>query len=182
MHDTKLEMLYAYLRAGWALVPLHDVGGVLGGACSCRAGATCKSAGKHPRAERWQTDGQLVREHDTLAAVHAARPLGNWGVATGAASGLWVLDYDPAHADDDAHRFVARLASDGYPPNVMTGGGGFHWYWAWDDGAEIRNLQGSRRLPPGLDVRGTGGQVVAPPSVSAKGAYRWLHAPAGVTL
>jgi hypothetical protein len=176
MEDSKLDLLRAYLGRGWALVPLHDVGGVPGGVCTCRLGAACESAGKHPTAKGWQEPAQLVRDAATLQSVHAMHPRSNWGVATGAPSRLWVLDYDPAHADAATQGLVARLVGDGFMPHAATGGGGTHWFFGLPDGAEVRNAQRSRRLPAGLDVRGTGGQVVVAPSVSAKGAYRWLVA------
>lgn len=168
MQDSKLGALLGYLARGWALVPLHDVSA---GACSCREGPACKSAGKHPRYRAWQEAGQLVRDGGTLAALHGAHPGWNWGVATGTGSRLWVLDYDPAHADAASRALVERLYLAGLLPHVRTGGGGEHWYFALSEGMVVRNFQASKRLGAGLDARGEGGQVVAPPSVSGKGAY-----------
>lgn len=181
MQDTKQALLSLYISLGWALVPLHDVGGVVGGACSCQNGAACESAGKHPRARAWQQPAQLVRDDARLYAVHSALPLANWGVATGPVSGIWTLDYDPAHAEESARMLVNRLTMGGHDAHVRTGSGGFHWHFALPAGVEIANVQGgmgrSPRLPRGLDVRGVGGQVVLPPSVSARGGYGWLADP-----
>src|SRR5262249_44674392 len=46
--------------------------------------------------------------------------------------------------------------------------GGTHYYWRMPD-FELTNSRG--RLPLGLDVRANGGQVVAPPSRTLRGAY-----------
>jgi hypothetical protein len=86
-------------------------------------------------------------------------------LATGA--GLLVLDVDPRHGGDDS---VADLPP--LPPTreAATGGGGRHLYYR--AGVKIRCSAG--RLGPGLDVRGEGGYVVAPPSVHPSGQlYRW---------
>lgn len=153
-----------YLSRGWALVPLHYV--LTDGRCSCRD-AGCRSAGKHPIHGQWHVHVQRSAGHWTGVTVQAR----NVGVATGAPSGFWVLDYDPAcpGRGRDADDVVDRLQREGLYPQVATGGGGEHWRFALPTDFEVTNRRGT--LPAGLDVRGTGGQVVAPPSVSAKGAY-----------
>ena len=70
------------------------------------------------------------------------------GIATGAASGVWVLDVD----DWDA--LVALESEHGpLPPTytVVTGSGGIHHYFAMPAGQTITN---ANRLPKGIDVRG----------------------------
>jgi hypothetical protein len=54
---------------------------------------------------------------------------------------------------------------------ASTPSGGGHLYFRPPPGVEIRNSAG--KLGPGLDVRGVGGYVVAPPSVIDGKAYRW---------
>ena len=73
---------------------------------------------------------------------------------------------------------------------IATGGGGVHLYFRypspqelWAAGVytrEVRNSQGL--LGDGLDVRGEGGYVVAPPSSTTR-AYRWIDRsrPAGAS-
>lgn len=95
-------------------------------------------------------------------------------IVTGKASGLWVLDVDVADGKRGAATLKALLAERGrekMPPTytVRTPSGGMHFYFKHPtDGSTIRNDAGSK-LGPGLDVRGEGGQVVAPPTPG----YSW---------
>jgi hypothetical protein len=52
--------------------------------------------------------------------------------------------------------------------------GSRHHYWVYPPGWVIRN-NNSTRLGPGIDIRGEGGMVVAPPSQRADGVYRWCN-------
>lgn len=121
------------------------------------------------------------------AATCELEVIGNWwgglyrgygiGIATGQQSGVWVLDIDPAHGGDDA--LAALEAEHGKLPDtatVETGGGGRHYFWLNPQGLEVRTRRDV--LAVGIDVRGDGGQVVAPPSTHASGrTYTWLRAP-----
>jgi len=100
-------------------------------------------------------------------------PEANIGITTGARSGIVVLDVDPQHDGDQSLAvLVAKCGELPTTPTVLTGGGGRHIYFRALEDAEIRNSAGA--LGPGLDVRGEGGYVIAPPSVHASGqSYRW---------
>jgi hypothetical protein len=98
-------------------------------------------------------------------------PDANIGIVTGAVSGLVVLDIDPQH---DGEESLARLEREHGPLPVtveaLTGGGGRHLYFAHPGGL-VRNKAG---LAPGIDLRGDGGYVVAPPSMHPSGRrYAW---------
>ena len=55
---------------------------------------------------------------------------------------------------------------------MITGGGGEHYYYRAPKGAAIRNNVG--KLGEGLDLRGVGGYVIAPPSLHISGhPYVW---------
>lgn len=155
------------LRArGWQPVRLHGLRP--DGGCTCRLGTACKVAGKHPTDKDWQsasmpTDGKIA------AAWSGWRACSNVGALTGKPSGLFVLDVDPEHGGHDT--LAALVAEHGPLPTtytVRTGSGGLHHHFALPE-FPVGNSAG--RLGVGLDVRGNRGQVVAPPSVSAKGAY-----------
>lgn len=111
------------------------------------------------------------------------------GVATGR-NGLFVIDFDPGTDEKSGKVYTLEgLKADleamiGCPLpaslSVRTAGkGGVHVYFRQpDEGADIRNRN---NLPDRIDVRGTGGYVIAPPSVNAEGReYRWLHGDADV--
>jgi hypothetical protein len=102
-------------------------------------------------------------------------PQANIAIATGARAGLVALDVDPRHGGD---RSLARLidthGSLPDTPCVWTGGGGLHYYFA-HPGTKVSNSAG--KVAVGIDVRGDGGYVVAPPSVHVSGGvYEWAVA------
>lgn len=114
-----------------------------------------------------------VTEPAAVTAMFADHPDANVGIRTGVASKIIVLDVDPRHdGDKSLARFEATRGP--LPPTVecLTGGGGRHLYFLYPD-ERIGNRTSVR---PGLDVRGEGGYVVAPPSVHASGnAYAWAQ-------
>lgn len=164
----------AYRSQGWIPLPLNWVRP--DGACSCQRGAECGNPGKHPRV-RWK-DMTGPGDENTVATWYRWWPRAGVGIKTGAGSGIIVLDVDPRHGGDAA--LLALEEERGpLPPTLraLTGGGGEHIYFA-HPGGEIRNDAGSK-LGPGLDVRGDGGQVAAPPTFHASGRrYTWANWPA----
>lgn len=140
---------------------------------------------KYPGRDDWQQVG--TTNPDTIRSWWAGqwRPDFNdnpdeYGVCivTGVGSGpngIFVVDIDPKDHGDE---FWADLEHEhGAAPDTMeclTGGGGRHLYFNMPDGVVIRNDQ-SGRVAPGVDIRGEGGQVVAPPTVHPKtgNRYEW---------
>ena len=91
----------------------------------------------------------------------------NIGIACGSASGIWVLDVDGEEGEHTLRRLEAQHGA--LPPTVESiTGGGRHLFWRWPTGVEIRNSQ-VRADIPGLDIRGDGGYVLAPPSIHPSG-------------
>jgi hypothetical protein len=176
-HDSRIGQLSAYLSRGWALVPLHEVSA---GACSCRDGAECRSAGKHPRAAEWQRPENLVRDGAGLTAALHRWPSCNWGLATGLISGCWALDFDPRHVTDPVA--VGAVLAECYATAAWIQGtpsGGVHFVFALPEDFVPNN--GAGQLPAGFDVRGArrgeygGGQIAVAPSVTAVGRYEVLR-------
>jgi len=104
-------------------------------------------------------------------------PDANVGIVTGRISGLVVVDVDTRHGGP-ASVAEAEAAHGPLPPTVeaATGGGGRHLYYA-HPAATVANRVAIR---PGIDVRGDGGCVVAPPSLHPSGhRYAWIagHGP-----
>src|SRR5262249_5210065 len=94
-------------------------------------------------------------------------PDANVGLVTGSASRLLVLDVD----GDQGRASLATLEQEhGRLPEgvrVHTPRGGQHLYFKCPQ-TRVGNSAG--KLGPGLDVRGEGGYVVAPPSTNGTGA------------
>jgi len=119
-----------------------------------------------------------------IAAWWDGTYLYNVGLATG--GGVVVLDVDINHsAGKYGDETLAELeAQHGPLPETwmcLTGGGGVHYYFACDDPA----LTVGTGFAPGLDYRGAGGYVVAPPSLHDSGReYEWeaAHTPANTAL
>ncbi|MCR9272545.1 MULTISPECIES: bifunctional DNA primase/polymerase [Mameliella] len=165
---TMMLKALEYAQRGWAVFPVH---GIVDGRCTCGSD-DCKSPGKHPvfpgGFKNATTDGETIR--DWWSQV----PDANVAIATGEASGIFVLDVDIG-ADKSGERSLAELEERiGRLPAeavVRTGSGGLHFYFAMPS-APIRSS--ASRLGLNLDVRGTGGYVVAPPSKHISGNnYTW---------
>lgn len=102
-------------------------------------------------------------------------PDANIGIPTGRLSAFFVLDID---ADKGGFESLKALeARYGVLPPTMesiTGGGGRHKFFHFPRNMDIRNSV--QMLGPGLDIRGNGGYVVAPPSIHSSGRqYQWLE-------
>lgn len=163
---SAVDAAHQYVRSGWAVIALHWMRAP--GVCSC--GSACgASAGKHPIGRRWQH--RVLTSGADVQAVWDELPDANVGIVTGPPSGYFVLDVDPRH---DGFERLAELTDVRGPlprtRTVRTGSGGLHYAFLLPAGARITNSRG--RLPVGLDIRGDGGFVVAPPSVSGFGPYR----------
>jgi P4 family phage/plasmid primase-like protien len=165
--DRAADLLAAaldYAGRGWHVIPLHnptDAG------CSC-GGFRCK-VGKHPRTQHGVTDA--TRDEAAIRAWWSTWPLANIGIATGIASGLVVLDVDARNGGTESFaRLVQEYGEIGRTRLVFTSGGGFHVYLAHPRDREIACRVG---LPgyPGLDVKGDGGYVIAPPSLHVSGTF-----------
>jgi hypothetical protein len=153
-------------RRGWAVLPCHHPTPT---GCSCRQ-PDCASPAKHPRTHRGVHDA--TTDPDLIDRWWRRWPQANLAIRTGAASGLVVIDIDPDRGGLDTIRRLASQAP--IPPGrrARTGSGGWHLYFA-HPGPPVRNTAGTA-LGAGVDVRGDGGYVIAPPSRHATGTtYTW---------
>jgi hypothetical protein len=152
----------------WSVRPLDS-----GLVCACPKADKCGSPGKHPMVPHGVTQATLDVEQ--VSYWWRLRPDANIGLAT---STIAVIDIDPRHGGAGA---LAELEMKHckLPPTWRgsTGGGGEHIYFrAPLRRAPVRNSVS--KLGPGLDVRGLGGYVLAPPSRHISGQhYRWVSGP-----
>lgn len=132
---------------------------------------------KVPTLKQWQihatTEGDTLRKW--FGGIYSNAGI---GVATGQQSGTWVLDVDPAHGGKESLKsLVATHGALPRGPKVDTPTGGFHLYFLNPQGMHVattKNIGTLNGHASGLDVRGDGGQVLAPPSIHPNGKpYQW---------
>ncbi|MEW5765889.1 MAG: bifunctional DNA primase/polymerase [Acidobacteriota bacterium] len=155
-----------YGQRGYPVFPLHTPEG---GGCSCRR-PDCEAVGKHPRIVQWPDNA--TTSEGTIRSWWRRWPEANIGLVTGETSGLVVLDVDPRHGGDAALEALQREFGE-LPPTLraQTGGGGLHLFFR-HPGVRVPNSAGA--MGSGLDIRGDGGYIVAPPSRHASGGrYAW---------
>lgn len=139
-----IDVARKYIKAGFSVIPLN---------------------GKIPSIE-W-------KEYQTRYATE--EELGKWfgdgkaniGIVTGKISGITVVDIDAKSGGletlKDLHLPITW--------SVKTGGGGWHYYYAYDPKASQ-----TQAIYQGIDIRNDGGQVVAPPSIHKSGLrYEWTY-------
>ena len=101
------------------------------------------------------------------------------GIMTGPESGIFVVEIDTVdgHAVDGAASLAALEKQHGKLPLTLMGcspSGSIHRYFTYPKTTIIRNSDG--KIGPGIDVRGDGGMVLAPPTLRpGKGNYKWLN-------
>jgi hypothetical protein len=158
------------------IVPLHGIN--RDGTCSCGTKCHPKHVGKHPRLKAWQH--KATTDPNTIQDWCKKWPGSNIGIATG--KGLIVLDVDvDAGGCESLQELEHKHGELPRTPLVRTGSGGWHYYFRVPDGLHVNNSGG--KIAPGLDVRGDGGQVVAPPSKHYSGQrYDWMRHPSVVDL
>jgi putative DNA primase/helicase len=130
----------------------------------------CSPGGKTPVTDHGFKDA--TKDPERIRRLWATRRNANVGIATGAVSGIIVLDVDPRHGGCEALALLeeehGRLLE---VPTVLTGGGGTQLYFR-HPGISVRNSAGL--IGPGLDVRADGGYVIGPPSTHPNGCrYYW---------
>ncbi len=152
-----LTAALAYLAHGWSVIPVE-------------------ARGKRPVIP-WLEFQQRCANENEVRQWFDARKNANVAIVTGVISGLVVLDIDVAHHGDKSLSELER--EHGALPltvEAKTGSGGRHFYFLHPGGL-VRNRAG---LMQGIDLRGDGGCVVAPPSTHRAGKrYIWRkgHAP-----
>jgi Bifunctional DNA primase/polymerase, N-terminal len=140
-----------YARAGWPVFP------VAADKPDCQRGEDCRC--KAPLTPHGLKDAET--DPRTVTRFWARHPDANVAIATGA-PGPTVLDVDVAHGKP-GNRSLNEAIRAGLVPSPMaairTPSGGSHLYYQGD-------AQGNGSMPKkGLDLRGKGGYVVAPPSL-----------------
>lgn len=152
----------AHAHRGLKVIPLHSP--TRDGSCSCGR-EECPSTGKHPRISDWVN--KATTDEETIRSWWKLWPDASVGIATG--DGLVVLDVDGEAGERSLEALRAESTWPSMVPEVKTGRGRQFYF---STNTPIGNSV--QKLGPGLDVRGVGGYVVAPPSRHVSGVvYSW---------
>lgn len=154
--STIVDAAKGFAKLGFRVIPLHTPN--LAGGCSCD-NEDCSSPGKHPRI-KWLADAS--DEEKSIEHWWSIWPSANLAIVAG--NGIFVVDIDGA----DGEKGLSDLQAKHGPlprTRVHITGSGRHLFFRSEK--EIGNSVGS--IAPGVDIRGEGGYVVAPPSLHASG-------------
>jgi hypothetical protein len=134
-----------------------------------------KSA-KYSGGRRWgATNNPRIIERD-----FRRWPRANLGIPTGLENGFWVLEADTkkGHAVDGIAELRKLERKYGRLPKTLMAispSGSLHYYFRWPKRGLVV-VNSASKVAPGVDVRGEGGMVLAPPSVKkGVGVYKWLN-------
>jgi putative DNA primase/helicase len=167
-----IDAALAYAKLHWRVFP---VWGITDGKCDCGGLPKCKP-GKHPIhfcVPRGLTNAQNIPQ--VIEAWWKKFPNANIGLVTGRVNNLFVLDVDIKN-DGDEHlkefeKEHGAVIPDDYTGRVITGSGGYHYYYRYPKNIDCNNRTG---IIPGIDIRADGGYVIAPPSKHISGGkYEW---------
>lgn len=157
-YPSMYQAAVQYIKMGLAVFPLEE-------------------RGKRPKTRNGFKDA--TTDAAQVKAWWQQWPNANIGIATGKRSGgIFVidLDIDEDKGIDGYHTLEDWQRENGKFPETwtaITGRGGYHLYF--HSNSEIKNRAG---IIDGVDVRGDGGYVVAPPSVHSNGnRYEWEYDP-----
>ncbi len=128
----------------------------------------CRPRDKRPATANGLKDA--TTDPDIIRAWWQQQPDNNIAIATGPASGVFVVDVDGLDAEATLRRLEAEHGV--LPPTVeVITARGRHIYFRWPQ-EPVRNSAG--KIGPHIDVRGHGGYVLSPPSIHPSGRrYSW---------
>jgi hypothetical protein len=127
-----------------------------------------------PRDKRPATANGLkeaTRDPDIIRQWWRQEPQLNLAIATGAISRIFVVDIDGLDAEGELRKLEAKHGELPATVQAITPRPGRHIYFQWPQ-MPVHNSAG--KIAPGVDVRGDGGYVLAPPSIHPSGRkYCW---------
>lgn len=157
-------------RYGWEVFPCHSVkrNGAGAWVCTCNAGASCSSPGKHPLTARGLAEASS--DPATIRAWAARWPRANWARRPG--PNEFVVDID-VKSDKDGRPWLAAHRELIPPTLTARRGDGLHFHLQAPAGTPIKNVAGE--IAPGVDVRSHAGYIMLPPSRHISGdLYEWV--------
>lgn len=148
-----VEAALSYASRGWHVTPLR---------------------GKVPFLERWPEKAST--DVDTIHGWFHEFPNSNVGIVTGGKSGIFVLDVD-GDTGEASLRDLETINGKLPPTYEVETSRGRHLYFQQPTGTRTKSSASGPEIGFKLDVRGDGGQVVAPPSIhpETKKQYKVLR-------
>ena len=129
----------------------------------------CLPRDKRPATPHGCKDATL--DPDTIQRWWREQPEYNVAIVTGGISNMFALDVDGLDGQCELRKLEAKHCELPRTVEVITGDG-LHLYFQCPDDLPIRNT--ASKIAPGIDTRGDGGYVLAPPSVHPSGKrYCW---------
>lgn len=119
----------------------------------------------------WEPFQSRIASRAEITSWWSNTPQANVGIVTGKVSNLFVVDLDKYAEGYDEEKTSEYIPDSIITPAVNTPRGGQHLYFVNPEG----DITIKARILPGIDYRGQGGYVVAPPSVNGTGKpYAWI--------
>ncbi|MBW7968615.1 bifunctional DNA primase/polymerase [Bradyrhizobium sp. BR 10289] len=157
---SMMEFALDYAQRGWHVFP-------------CKQGNKAPLVGRDKDANGKYIPGtggvkKATVDPEQIKAWWSTWPTAMIGVACGPASAIWAIDPDapksPGDPDGRANWAALKLKH-GCPPTHthVTPGGGQHLIFRWRADRPLTNSEGNI-TGTGINVRGAGGYVIAPPS------------------
>ncbi len=157
---------------GFSVFPTHGIKTVVAGdkkllACTCGINP-CTSPGKHPAISKGRNASS--KSEAVLQNLWASRDYLNVAIATGEESGIFVIDIDGLIGEESFSTLEKEYSK---LPKTLTSitGRGRHLLFKYPN-KKVFNRTSA--LGPNLDIRGSGGYIISPPSTHISGIqYEW---------
>src|SRR5258705_3151321 len=144
MEGKNLKAALEYLNHGWSIIPI-------------------KAGEKVPLLDSWLPYQKKQATKEEITKWFTQWPDANLAIIVGQISGLLVIDIDdPVEGEKSFRKYFGDVKT----LTVKTPRG-IHYYFKHPGDREINN---AIRAAPGLDIKGDGGYVLAPPSIG----YSWI--------
>ena len=168
---TRAKAAEEYARIGWHVFPLHSV---VNGACTCKNGAECEDAGKHPIISPRAINEWSVEQTIAWWKKFPYANIGMW--LEGSNTGVLDLDKKEGVDGEEALKQLCKSKGIEWPASLTahTGSGGLHIYFLYDRERPIPNA--ANALGKGIDCWSGQHYLILPPSDHRSGkTYTWKN-------
>ncbi len=118
----------------------------------------------------WQKYQTIPATKEEIKDWFEKYPEAGIAIVTGKISGICVVDIDPRNNQDWENALFIKYDT----VSVKTGGGGYHYYFAYPK----EGIKSHPGFIKGVDFKSDGGYVICPPSKHPSGeTYEWIKSP-----